>query len=51
LQATRDVLNDPELMRQIRASEGFFASGAKGLSFEDVFREPLSVTRKRRRHR
>jgi prevent-host-death family protein len=41
LKETLDVLSDPELMRQIRASEAYFASGKKGLSFEQVFGEPL----------
>jgi len=41
LKETLDVLSDPDLVRQIRTSEAFFASGKKGLSFEDVFGEPL----------
>jgi hypothetical protein len=50
LKATLEVLNDPELMRQIQASEKFYAQHGKGLSFEEVFGEPLT-TRKRRRPR
>ena len=50
LKATLEVLSDPELMRQIRASEKFFAAGGKGLTFEEVFGEPL-VPRKRRGRR
>jgi prevent-host-death family protein len=49
LKATLDVLSDPELMRQIRASEKFYASGGKGVSFEEVFGEPLTVRRRRGR--
>jgi hypothetical protein len=36
-------------MRQIRASERYFAKGGKGLSFEDVFGEPLLPVKKRKR--
>ena len=49
LKATREVLNDPELMRQIRASERFYARHAKGLSFEEVFGEPLIASKRRKR--
>lgn len=49
LKETLDVLSDPDLMRQIRASERYFAKGGKGLSFEEVFGEPLRRTRKRTR--
>ena len=49
LKATLEVLSDPDLMAQIRRSEKFFASGAKGLSFEEVFGEPLIVRRRRGR--
>lgn len=48
LKETLDVLSDPELMRQIRASEAETAAGKKGLSFEEVFGEPL-VPRKRKK--
>jgi len=50
LKETLDVLSDPEMMRQIRESEAYFASGKKGLSFEEVFGEPL-VPRKRKKRR
>jgi prevent-host-death family protein len=50
LKETLDVLSDPELMRQIRASEAELAAGGKGLSFEQVFGEPL-VPRKRKKRR
>jgi antitoxin YefM len=49
LKETLDVLSDPELMKQIRQSEAFYASGKKGRSYEDVFGEPLTPGRKRRR--
>jgi antitoxin YefM len=45
LKATLEVLSDPELMRQIRASRKFYASRAKGLSFEEVFGQPLTARR------
>ena len=41
LKETVDVLSDPDLMAQVRASRSFFASGNRGASFEDVFGEPL----------
>jgi antitoxin YefM len=47
LKETVDVLSDPELMRQIRASRRFYAASRRGLSFEDVFGERL--TRRKRR--
>jgi prevent-host-death family protein len=47
LKATIDVLSDPDLMRQIRASHKHYARGAKGLSFEDVFGEPLTARKPR----
>lgn len=50
LKDTLDVLSDPELMRQIRQSEADIAAGKKGLSFEEVFGEPL-VPRRRKKHR
>lgn len=49
LKETLDVLSDPGLMRQIEESRAFYASGRKGLSFEDVFGEPLRPVRKGRR--
>lgn len=49
LKETLDVLSDPDLMRQIAKSRAFYASGRKGLSFEDVFGEPLRPARKGRR--
>jgi prevent-host-death family protein len=49
LKETLDVLSDPEMMRQIRESERYFARGGKGISFEDVFGEPLHPVKKRKR--
>jgi len=49
LKETLDVLSDPDLMRQIRASERYFAKGAKGLSFDEVFGEPSQPPKRRKR--
>jgi antitoxin YefM len=49
LKETLDVLSDRDLMRQIRASERYLARGGKGLSFEEVFGEPLRPAGKRAR--
>jgi prevent-host-death family protein len=49
LKETLDVLSDPALMRQVQESRAFYASGKRGLSFEDVFGEPLRPVRRRRR--
>ena len=49
LKETLDVLCDRDLMDQVRQSRAFYALGRKGLSFEDVFGEPLRPVRKRRR--
>ena len=49
LKSTLDVLRDPDLMRQIRASERYLAKGGKGLSFEEVFGVPLRPPGKRAR--
>jgi hypothetical protein len=46
---TLDVLRDPDLMRQIRESEAYFAAGGKGLSFEEVFGRPPLIGRKRQK--
>src|SRR5688572_7333166 len=48
LKETLDVLTDPTLLRQIAESRSFYKIGKKGLSFEDVFGEPVSPTKKRR---
>ena len=49
LKETVDVLGDPELMRQIRRSRHFYATGGKGRSFKAVFREPTASPRRRAR--
>jgi prevent-host-death family protein len=46
LKETLDVLSDPSLMQQIRSSRRFYAEGGEGLSFEDVFGEPLLPMKK-----
>lgn len=46
---TLDVLSDPALLRQIQRSRVFYAKGSRGLSFEDVFGEPVRSPVKRRR--
>jgi prevent-host-death family protein len=51
LKDTLEVLADPELMRQIARSKSFFSRGGRGLSFEDVFGEPIAPRSKRRRRR
>lgn len=48
LKETLDVLSDPDLMRQIRRSLKEIAAGKPGLSFEQVFGEPLGPRKKRR---
>jgi prevent-host-death family protein len=48
LKETLDVLSDPALMQQIAESRAFYRTGKKGLSFEDVFGEPVTPTKKRR---
>jgi prevent-host-death family protein len=51
LKDTLEVLADPELMRQIARSKAFFSRGGRGLSFEDVFDEPIAPGPKGRRRR
>jgi prevent-host-death family protein len=48
LKETVDILSDPALMGQIAESRAFYRSKGKGLSFEDVFSEPLAPVKKRR---
>ena len=48
LKETVDVLSDPGLMSQIAESRAFYKTKHKGLSFEDVFGEPLTPVKKRR---
>ena len=49
LKQTLDVLADPALMRQIRRSRKFYSQGGGGLSFEEVFAEPLRPKKTRKR--
>ncbi len=49
LKETLDVLTDSHLIWQVRRSKKFYARGARGLSFEDVFGEPLTPPRARPR--
>ena len=46
LQETLDVLSDPELLRQIAESRAFYKTNQMGLSFEEVFGEPLTPTQR-----
>jgi prevent-host-death family protein len=48
LKETLDVLSDPSVMRQIAESRAFYQSGKQGLSFDDVFGEPITPPKKRR---
>lgn len=48
LKETVDVLSDPALMSQIAESRAFFRKKRKGLSFYEVFGEPLTPAKKRR---
>ena len=48
LKETLDVLSDSILMRQILRSRRFYQRGRKGLTFEDVFGEPLKPLKKRK---
>ena len=47
LKETLDVLSDPALMNQIAESRVFYRTGKKGLSFEDIFGEPITPVKKR----
>ena len=48
LKETVDVLSDPGLMSQIAESRAYYKTKRTGLSFEDVFGEPLTPLKKRR---
>ena len=48
LKETVDVLSDPGLMSQIAESRAYYKTKRTGLSFEDVFGEPLTPGKKRR---
>lgn len=49
LKETLDVLSDVHLMQQINESKAFYDTRKQGLTFEDVFGEPLTPQKKRRR--
>jgi len=49
LEATLDVLSAPDLMAQIVRSRRFYAAGKRGLTFEEVFAEPLRPAARMRR--
>jgi antitoxin YefM len=49
LRETLEVLSDPEMMKQIRESEAFYAAGKKGLTVEEVFGEPATKRKNRKR--
>ncbi len=49
LKESLDVLSDPALMKQIRQSKNFYSKGRKGLSFEEVFGEPLHPRKRPKR--
>lgn len=49
LKATLDVLSDQELMAQIGSSRRYYASRKRGLSFEQVFGEPIRPPARKRR--
>lgn len=49
LKETLDVLSDPLLMDQIRRSKRFCAKGGRGISFEELFGEPLHSPKRRKR--
>jgi antitoxin YefM len=48
LKEALDVLSDPTLLSQIAVSRTFYKTAKKGLSFEDVFGEPVIPANKRR---
>jgi antitoxin YefM len=48
LKETVDVLSNPGVMSQIAESQAFYKTKHTGLSFEDVFGEPLTPVKKRR---
>lgn len=47
LKDTLEVLSDAPLMRQIRKSRSYYKKRKRGLSFEEVFGEPLKPHRRR----
>jgi antitoxin YefM len=51
IKETLDVLSDPSLMQQVAESRAFYRAGGRGLSFEDVFGEPLELPARKRQKR
>ena len=49
LKETLDVLTDSALMKQIAQSRRFYKADRTGLTFEDVFGEPLAPAKRRPR--
>lgn len=49
LKETIDILTDTPMMRQIAAGRRYYKSHRKGLSFEDIFGEPLLPPRLRKK--
>ena len=47
LKESLEVLSDPVLMDQIGRSKGFYGKGRKGVSFEELFGEPLDAKKER----
>ena len=48
LKESLDVLSDRNLMGQILRSKKFYSKGGKGMSFEEVFGEPLRPPKRRK---
>jgi prevent-host-death family protein len=48
IKETLDVLSDPALLRQVAESRAFYRAGRRGLSFEDVFGEPVTPPSRKR---
>lgn len=44
LRETVEILTDQDLMKQIRKSKSFFKKKKKGLSFKNIFGEPIKGT-------
>lgn len=49
LKETIDVLSDSDLMSQIQKSQAYYRTDQRGISFENVFGEPLVSKKKHRK--
>lgn len=49
IKETLDVLSDPDLLRQIRASSRFYARGGRGLTLDEAFGARPARARRRAR--